>query len=224
MTSPSRKPSTAAGTRTRAARCAWGTAKAVPCRRHPSPSRSARTVGWLRGAGRHLVERRRQQPHRPLPRRREPTGLLLRRVRSAPGGAHRGRGWPTTGPAPRPGPAARARGTARSGRGPNRRAPRGPPGRAGWPWPARPTGLWSKRSAVVLDLGHTLDARHALEDRRGRLGHRQLLLGEVEVHQAVSRLGGARHGRNIGIVSSSSTATISTSRACRCGRRRDRRR
>ncbi len=74
------------------------------------------------------------------------------------------------------------------------------------PGELRPQG---RVEAVVglLDLRHALDERHALEDRRRGLRHRQLLLGEVEVHQAAPASASA--GRNIGMVSSGSTATIS---------------
>src|SRR5207249_1342614 len=58
--------------------------------------------------------------------------------------------------------------------------------------------------AVVggLDCRHSLRRRPPLEDGRGRVADRVLLLGEGEVHQ---------RGLNIGSVSSSSIATNSTS-------------
>ena len=68
----------------------------------------------------------------------------------------------------------------------------------------------------LLDLGHPVGVDHAVEDAGRGLGHRLLLLGEGEVHQAApaSR---SRGRRNIGSVSSSSTADeLDHRRACRC--------
>ena len=55
----------------------------------------------------------------------QPAGLLLGRAEARRGAWPRARWWPTAGRAPRPDPAARGRGTARSGPGPTRRTASG---------------------------------------------------------------------------------------------------
>ena len=193
---PSRRRRRAAGTSTRAARCAWGTAQAVPCRRQPSPSALGRapTVDRLaRPATSFTAADRRTSPgHRPAA-----TRPVARRCRSAATArapstsvTHSGTGA-TARPCcsrtrhisvrPRPEPPWSSGDGQAEQIGPGELAPQrlveAVVGRAPPPPPARRSPCPAK-----------IDG--------GRLGHRLLLLGEGEVHQLPRRTAdGATAGR-----------------------------
>ena len=175
-TTVTRRPSVAAGTRTRSARWAWGTARVVPCEdasRRPSAD-GAIEAGRRCALGGHLGQRGGRGGRRRPPRRGAsgPSGAGVPKLgqRAAP----RARWWPTAGTGATARPCcSRTRQTSVRPEARSAVRPRGRPGPAGSAGPGRPTARRRRGRRSFSTSATRAGVAMPSKTAGGRLGHRR---------------------------------------------------